>query len=72
VEVTLLFLGVGFLSASVGLAFAEVDKKQLRRYIHAMPGLALFRFAAFRWGGVIVLAALGCFCMLTGIGYLPT
>jgi hypothetical protein len=49
------------LVAGVGLLFVRVDPGQLHASSHSMPGLALFRFRAYRYSAAVaclVLAAL--------------
>jgi hypothetical protein len=45
-------------------------KGQLKRYIHAIPEFALFRFSVFRRGAVIALAAMGVLGVSWGMNYL--
>ena len=58
---SLVFAVIGFI-AGAGLLFARVNPEQLSASSHSMPGFALFRFRAFRYGMALVcfaFAALG-------------
>jgi hypothetical protein len=44
-----LLVGLGSL-VGVGLLVVRADPEQLREKLHTNPGLALFRFRAFRYG----------------------
>jgi hypothetical protein len=67
--VQIIFGVVGVL-IGIGLALARVEPKELRKRSHANPGLALYRFAAYRWAvvailllGGIVLSAFGWYSL---------
>ena len=46
-----------FVLVGVGLIFVQVDPERLREKIHSNPGLALYRFRAFRYGAALTLFA---------------
>ena len=47
----------------IGLAFVHVDNEELRKKAHTNPGLAIYRFPAYRWSVVLL-------CIVAGIGLL--
>ena len=67
-QTIMVIMGCLFLLVAGLLAFVKVDRKQLVEYVHSFPGLALFRFPAFRWGTVVVFLIIGLVCVLIGLG----
>ena len=63
-------LGVFALLCGVGLSFVTIDKTELNYKIHTMPGMALFRFPAYRWGAVLMCTLIGVFFLFLGFGWL--
>jgi hypothetical protein len=52
-------VGVVLILVAIGLALAKIDPNELRKKSHSNPGVALYRFTAYRWAMVIILFALG-------------
>ena len=65
-----LFLGGLFVLCAVGLALVKTDREQLKTSTHTNPGMALFRFGAYRWGAVTVLGAIGLVLLSISFGWL--
>lgn len=63
-------LVMGCLSLLIGvlLSFVKIDRERLIKGVHSNPGLALFRFPAYRWGMVAVLLVFGVVLVLVGLG----
>jgi hypothetical protein len=69
-QVIFILLGIFALLFSIVLSFIKIDKNELTDKIHTMPGIALFRFPAYRWGTVIMGVILGILCISLGFGWL--
>ena len=69
-QMIFILFGVAALLCSVALSFVTIDKEELRGKTHTMPGMALFRFPAYRWGAVIMCAVIGIFSFSLGFGWL--
>ena len=65
-----LFLGGLFLLCAIGLSLVKIDREQLKTSTHTNPGMALFRFGAYRWGAVTVLGVIGLVLLSIGFGWL--
>lgn len=65
-----LFLGGFFLLCAIGLSLVRIDRGKLRASSHTNPGMALFRFGAYRWGAVMVLSVIGLVLLSIGFGWL--
>jgi hypothetical protein len=69
-QVVWLFMGAFGLLAGVGLALVKIDRAELKEKFHSHPGLALFRFLAYRWGTAVVCFVFGLFSLFLGLGWL--
>jgi len=71
-ESQMLCLIFGPVSVLLGIAiiFVKVDRSKLANKVHSAPGLALFRFPAWRWGVALVCISTGFLLLLSGIGWL--
>jgi ABC-type Co2+ transport system permease subunit len=68
-EQTITFvMGCLFMLVGVLLSLVKVDRERLLKSTHSNPGLALFRFPAYRWGMVAVLFVGGTVLILIGLG----
>ncbi len=65
-----LFLGGLFLLCAIGLSLVRIDRGKLKASFHTNPGMALFRFGAFRWGAVVVFGTIGLVLLSIGLGWL--
>lgn len=59
---------IGFLMILFGIALAlvEVDRDKLSTKSRSNPGLALFRFPAYRYFAAVVLICVGILVVVTG------
>ena len=62
-----LVIGCLFLLVGALLSFVKVDRERLVKKVHSNPGIALFRFPAYRWGVVAVLVFIGVVLVLVGV-----
>jgi hypothetical protein len=69
-QVIFILLGIMAFLCGVGLSLVKIDKEELKSYIHTMPGLALFRFPAYRWFGVIFCIVISLLFLSLGFGWL--
>ena len=58
--------GVISVLIGIGLALAKIDPNGLRKKSHTNPGLALHRFASYRWAVVIILFVFGAIMVVSG------
>lgn len=65
-----LFMGAFGLLAGVGLALVKIDRTELKEKSQSNPGLALFRFPAYRWGAAVVCFVFGLFSLFVGLGWI--
>jgi hypothetical protein len=63
-------MGAFGLFVSVGLAVVRINRAELKEKSHSHPGLALFRFPAYRWGAAVICFVLGLFSLFLGLGWL--
>ena len=63
-----LFFGISEVLCALGLAFVKIDKAALNEMRHSNPGLALFRFAVWRWLLISITFLSGVFFIAAGIG----
>ena len=54
----------------IALVFVKIEKVGLENSSHTNPGLALFRFGAYRWGVVLVCFIVGVLLLSFGLGWL--
>ena len=64
----LIVAGVVAAVIGAGLALAKVDPDELRKRSHTNPGMALYRFAAYRWGVVAILIGSGI--LMSALGWI--
>jgi len=50
----------------IGLTLAKIDSDELRKKSHTNPGLALYRFASYRWAVVVILIVFGAIMVVSG------
>ena len=67
--ITIVFAVLAFV-AGLGLIFVRVDRQQLGGLSHSMPGLALFRYGAVRYGGAILCFAVSALAAASCSGYI--
>ena len=67
-EVALILMVAGVIVVLIGsgLACVRINPRELSKKSHTSPGLALFRFSAYRWGGVIVCLIVGVIMIVSG------
>ena len=65
-----MFLGTAFILCAISLSLVKIDKDDLKESIHRNPGMALFRFGAYRWGAVFILSIIGMAFLSIGLGWL--
>ncbi len=71
-QVLCVFFGSIAVLLGVALIFVRVDRSELSTKVHTNPGLALFRFPAWRWGMALVFIVGGLLLVIAGIGWLGT
>ena len=59
-------VGALFVLVAVGLALAKTDPDELSKKSRSHPGMALYRFATYRWAMVIILFASGLIILVSG------
>ena len=59
-------VGALFVLVAAGLALAKTDPNELCKKSRSHPGMALYRFATYRWAMVIILFALGLTALVSG------
>jgi|GraSoiStandDraft_32_1057276.scaffolds.fasta_scaffold470344_2 hypothetical protein len=62
-------MGAFSLFVSFGLALVKINRSELEMKSRSNPGLALFRFSAYRWGAVLVCFVFGLFSLFVGLGW---
>ena len=63
--ISILFGVIGVL-IGIGLALAKIDPDELRKKSHTNPGLALYRFASYRWAAVVIVFVFGAIMVVWG------
>ena len=70
-DIAIIIIGLTSLIIGIKIFLAETeDEKLQRKNIDIVPGMALFRFALYRWLMSVIFLVIGLFCLAFAFGFL--